>query len=65
VGGAVHQVMHGVGGEGSRHDTGHAWCSWLDGGGGGRTREGHDQGGFWPKWLMEKGNWFSYFWFQF
>jgi hypothetical protein len=26
-------------------------------------RRGTGQGGFWPKWLMEKGNWFSYFYF--
>jgi hypothetical protein len=48
VGGAVHQVMHGVGGEGSRHDTGHAWCSWLDGGGEEEQGRGTTKVGFGP-----------------
>jgi hypothetical protein len=29
------------------------------------TGEGTSQGVFRPKWLMEKGNWYSYFWFHF
>jgi hypothetical protein len=65
----VHHAAHGVDAMGSRR--GAAWAlrgkarhGWL----GGEAEEqgrGLRQGGFRPKWLMEKGNWSSYFRFQF